>query len=206
MNPVAPPALQTPVAAAKHIASDSEMPLRPFAELVLGNPNDRRLDAVPSICRQPLRTSELDFESQYRFDSFERALVGFFRERAREIPSEMLPGVVRADRMKTTVVGPVSLSAEDMPTNVSTKSKTYEAIVPAMDLHQAAQIINLEFLGRPDRPDTQDGQGIILVRYDVHYISESGEVAHRGGARVTLCLMPEDKDKMVVYLENVIES
>jgi hypothetical protein len=114
----------------------------------------------------------------------------------------MLPGVVRADRMKTTVVGPVSLSAEDMPTNVSTKSKTYEAIVPAMDLHQAAQIINLEFLGRPD---TQDGQGIILVRYDVHYISESGEVAHRGGARVTLCLMPEAKGRVVVYLENVIE-
>jgi hypothetical protein len=202
MNPVAPPALQTPVAAAKHIASDSQIPLRPFAELVLGNPNDRRLDTVPSICRQTLRTSELDFESQYRFVSFERALVGLFRERSREIPSEMLPGVVRADRMKTTVVGPVSLSAEDMPTNVSTKSKTYEAIVPAMDLHQAAQIINLEFLGRPD---TQDGQGIILVRYDVHYISESGEVAHRGGARVTLCLMPEAKGRVVVYLENVIE-
>lgn len=201
LRSVAQPALQT--LTAKYIASDSEIRLRPYAEMVLGNPNDRTLDNVPRICRQTLVTTESDFESQYRFVTFERALVGFLLKRSRENSSEMLPGVVRADETKTTVVGPVSLRAEDLSNTISTRSNTYEAIVSAIERHEAAQIINLELLGRPV---TEAGKGIILVQYVSHFISKSGEVGHLGGARVTFCLMPEDKGKVVVYLENVVES
>ena len=179
------------------ISLSTEVPLHPSAVLTLGNPDDRMLDNVPKVCRKNLVLSAGDFDSRYRFVSFERALVVAL---SHQLPADVLPGISSG---QTTIVGPVSLSKVDLPSNITTRVNPYEALVSAIESRAQAQIVTLELLGRPEG---DDGKRVILVRYVVQVLSATSEVARLGSARVTLCLMPEKSGSITAYLENVIQS
>lgn len=174
-----------------------EVPLHPIAGLSLGNPDDRWLDNVPPICRQNLKLSDGDFDTRYRFVTFERALVGAMSQ----LPTDTLRGLSQG--IATTVVGPVNFSTSELPPNVATSVNSYEALVAAIESRKQTQIVSLELLGRPE---TEEGERIILIRYVVRVIAPSSEVARRATTRVTLCLMPEKDGIIVAYLENEIQS